>query len=303
MLINFCRVISIMLQETSLDGQPDGADMFFPSCIYSFLQITDKQILQDISTNIQFVKHFRHQDRLSGEDEYYLTTLESVIEFIHGVSHKDLKIDEQAYQEMVKAALKDIDKDHQIKEEAAQQELADLLEINNHMNESTSEASHAQPKKEKKSDGKLEKLDKVYSEMKGKNKKLKKELGEQKTENETLRTIFAEFQVEFKQNRKHEKQFEELTISDLQDIFAIQQKLMVQIESMNINGGDLKNDNWAEFDMMEQTEQQPARIPTTKKQEETIRRRAERGSSRSTSRSRRKKSDKMADGSTNLLNL
>lgn len=87
MLINFCRVISIMLQETSPDGQPDGADMFFPSCIYSFLQIEEKQILQDINTNIQFVKHFRHQDRLSGEDEYYLTTLESVVEFIHGVSH------------------------------------------------------------------------------------------------------------------------------------------------------------------------------------------------------------------------
>jgi len=52
MLINFCRVISIMLQETSLDGQPDGADMFFPSCIYSFLQIEDKQILQDLPTNI-----------------------------------------------------------------------------------------------------------------------------------------------------------------------------------------------------------------------------------------------------------
>jgi len=45
MLINFCRVISIMLQETSLDGQPDGADMFFPCSIYSFLQIEEKQIL------------------------------------------------------------------------------------------------------------------------------------------------------------------------------------------------------------------------------------------------------------------
>ena len=41
-----------MLQETSLDGQPDGADMFFPSCIYSFMQIEDVQILQDLNTNI-----------------------------------------------------------------------------------------------------------------------------------------------------------------------------------------------------------------------------------------------------------
>ena len=48
MLINFCRVISIMLQETSPDGQPDGADMFFPSCIYSFLQIEDEAVLEDL---------------------------------------------------------------------------------------------------------------------------------------------------------------------------------------------------------------------------------------------------------------
>ena len=68
--------------------------MFFPCCIYSILQIDDKQILVDLHTNIQFVKYFRHQDRLSGEDEYYLTTLESVVEFIHGLSHSDLKIPE-----------------------------------------------------------------------------------------------------------------------------------------------------------------------------------------------------------------
>ena len=68
---------------------------------------------------------------------------------------------------------------------------------------------------------KLDKLDKVYNEMKSKNKKLKKELQEMKDNNESLRSIFAEFQVEFKQNRKHEKMFNELTISDLDDIFAI----------------------------------------------------------------------------------
>jgi Rab5 GDP/GTP exchange factor len=130
MLINFCRVISIMLQETSLDGQPDGADMFFPSCIYSFLQIDDKSILQDLPTNIQFVKHFRHQDRLSGEDEYYLTTLESIVEFIHSVTLKDLKIAETDYKQMYKKACEDLDNESKAKEEAASVELADLLEMN-----------------------------------------------------------------------------------------------------------------------------------------------------------------------------
>lgn len=102
-----------------MDGQPDGADMFFPSCIYSFLQIEEKVILQDINTNIQFVKHFRHQDRLSGEDEYYLTTLESIVEFIHGISNRDLKIDEKEYKMFVKKSLDDIDKEKRQKEEAA----------------------------------------------------------------------------------------------------------------------------------------------------------------------------------------
>ena len=94
--------------------------MFFPSCIYSFLQIEEKQILEDLPTNIQFVKHFRHQDRLSGEDEYYLTTLESIVEFIHGISFKDLKIDEKEYNSMVKKAEEAMEKEKRDKEEAAQ---------------------------------------------------------------------------------------------------------------------------------------------------------------------------------------
>ena len=105
--------------------------------------------------------------------------------------------------------------------------------------------------------------------------------------------------MEFKQNKKQDKRFEELTISDLQDIFAIQQKLMVQIDSMNIGSGDLKNDNWAEFDMADSQveERQPAQIPTTQSQREVIRQRAERASSRSRSRSKNKQN------SSNLLDL
>lgn len=47
------------------------------------------------------MKHFRHQDRLTGEDEYYLTTLESVVEFIHGIQPSDLKIDKSEYERLV----------------------------------------------------------------------------------------------------------------------------------------------------------------------------------------------------------
>lgn len=91
------------------------------------------------------MKHFRHQDRLSGEDEYYLTTLESIVEFINGVTPKDLKISEQDYKQMYKKACEELDNESKIKEEAAQQELADLLEINGgkeSINDTASTVSH-----------------------------------------------------------------------------------------------------------------------------------------------------------------
>lgn len=86
--------------------------------------------------------------------------------------------------------------------------------------------------------------------------------------------------------------FEQLTISELQDIFAIQQKLMAQMESLNITTEDLQNQNWAEFDIMLQQEhggKEPTMIPTTKQQEEVIRKRAENSRSRSRQSSRSKK--------------
>ena len=46
---------------------------------------------------------------MSGEDEYYLTTLESVVEFIHGLSEKDLKMDEASYKSRVKKAREDVE--------------------------------------------------------------------------------------------------------------------------------------------------------------------------------------------------
>lgn len=39
LIINFSKVISMMLQETSKDGLPDGADMFFPCSVYALLQL------------------------------------------------------------------------------------------------------------------------------------------------------------------------------------------------------------------------------------------------------------------------
>lgn len=90
-IINFSKVISMMLQESSKDGTPDGADMFFPCAVYALLQLQKYEVEGTNSTkllrsNLQYVRMFRQESLLHGQDEYYLTTLESVIEFIQNLS-------------------------------------------------------------------------------------------------------------------------------------------------------------------------------------------------------------------------
>lgn len=77
---------------------------------------------------------------------------------------------------------------------------------------------------------------------------------------------------------------------------------MAQIDSLNIGSDDLKNENWAEFDIMEQQEnaKEPTKIPTTKQQEEVIRMRAEK--SRSRSRHARNKKQEITLNNQNNFN-
>ena len=90
-IINFSKVISMMLQESSKDGMPDGADMFFPSAVYALLQLQKHEVegsnsSQLLMSNLIYVRMFRQEALQQGQDEYYLTTLESVIEFIKTLS-------------------------------------------------------------------------------------------------------------------------------------------------------------------------------------------------------------------------
>jgi hypothetical protein len=39
LIINSAKAISLMLQETSVSGEPDGADLFFPTQIYAIFQL------------------------------------------------------------------------------------------------------------------------------------------------------------------------------------------------------------------------------------------------------------------------
>jgi hypothetical protein len=81
----------MMLQETSKDGRPDGADMFFPCSVYALLQLkkhdSDAAMIANcFRTGLAYVRHFRQEAKMCGEDEYYFTTIESAVEFIANLS-------------------------------------------------------------------------------------------------------------------------------------------------------------------------------------------------------------------------
>lgn len=67
----------MMLQESSKDGRPDGADLFFPCSVYAILQLHKHEIADSKSTimlksNLAYVRHFRQESFLHGQDDYYL---------------------------------------------------------------------------------------------------------------------------------------------------------------------------------------------------------------------------------------
>ena len=95
----------MMLQETSKDGRPDGADMFFPCSVYALLQLKKFETTEGIKdgvtsqfkTGLAYVRHFRQEAKMCGEDEYYFTTIESAVEFIYNLDKNyssDLKLTE-----------------------------------------------------------------------------------------------------------------------------------------------------------------------------------------------------------------
>jgi len=41
---------------------------------------------------VSYVRLFRHDDRLEGEDDYYLTTIENAVQFLHDIKAADCQL-------------------------------------------------------------------------------------------------------------------------------------------------------------------------------------------------------------------
>ena len=46
---------------------------------------------------MEYIRLFRHSKRLDGQDEYYLTNVESAAEFIYNLAPGDLKMNQEEY--------------------------------------------------------------------------------------------------------------------------------------------------------------------------------------------------------------
>lgn len=92
-IINASMIVAQMLKKTNKQNEPDGADVFVPTMVLLMMRLSENAASK-LQSNALFVRNFRHPANLSSEDDYYLTMFQSVIDFIHDLSHKDLTISE-----------------------------------------------------------------------------------------------------------------------------------------------------------------------------------------------------------------
>jgi len=90
--MDFVQTLTRMLNETA--KEPDGADVLLPATILAMLQLGPGCRVQ---SNLDYIRRFRSADRFDGQEEYYLTQLESAAEFIIKLGPSDLKIDPDEY--------------------------------------------------------------------------------------------------------------------------------------------------------------------------------------------------------------
>jgi hypothetical protein len=91
--MEFSKVIAEMLKETSPKGTPEGMDMFLPCALLILVKLPlDSVLVTQLKSNISYLRLFRHDSRMQGENECYLVTIEGAVGFLHDMSAKDLTL-------------------------------------------------------------------------------------------------------------------------------------------------------------------------------------------------------------------
>ena len=94
-LINFCNILTSMITEKAQNSQMKitGADEVFPMVVYVLLKANVKKL----KSNLRYIQNYRHETRLESQEEYYLTTINSALEFIENMNYNKLNIKESEF--------------------------------------------------------------------------------------------------------------------------------------------------------------------------------------------------------------
>jgi hypothetical protein len=93
LIMNSCKIIGLMLKETNKSKVAEGADMFFPCIIYALLKGCPK----DVKSHVEYIKLYRNPEMLESEDDYFLTTMSSAVDFVGNMIGDDLNIEKSEY--------------------------------------------------------------------------------------------------------------------------------------------------------------------------------------------------------------
>ena len=95
MICNFIKVIGKMLWDNSPDGM-DGADVVFPTIVYLIVHSNPPNLV----LNVEYVATYSNDELVSdSEEEYFLTTMQSAIDFILNCKAEDLSIGRDEFED------------------------------------------------------------------------------------------------------------------------------------------------------------------------------------------------------------
>jgi hypothetical protein len=96
--LNCCKAIYAILNRASQQGQPSGADEFFPLLNYVVLKANPTQL----HSNIQFILRFRAPNKMITEAGYYFTHLETSITWLETVDASKLTIEPDVFNSLLR---------------------------------------------------------------------------------------------------------------------------------------------------------------------------------------------------------
>ncbi|KAG4304497.1 hypothetical protein PORY_002207 [Pneumocystis oryctolagi] len=100
-ILNCSKVIFGLLRHAEIE---ESADKFIPALILIILRTNPEHLI----SNIQYISRFRNPEKLSGESEYYFSSLIGAITFIENLDKSSLTISNEEFEKNLERAILEI---------------------------------------------------------------------------------------------------------------------------------------------------------------------------------------------------